>query len=74
MLVKIFQADLFIDFYRKGDETGHFPSMFLQKASKRDIYEVQRASLHGQKPPPRRYVRDHDCENKSVRRYSSGAN
>ncbi|XP_036974683.1 neutrophil cytosol factor 1 isoform X1 [Acanthopagrus latus] len=39
---------------RKGDETGHFPSMFLQKASKRDIYEVQRASLHGQKPPPRR--------------------
>ncbi|XP_073335486.1 neutrophil cytosol factor 1 [Pagrus major] len=39
---------------RKGDETGHFPSMFLQKATKRDKYEVERASLHGQKPPPRR--------------------
>lgn len=37
--------------------------MFLQKASKRDIYEVQRASLHGQKPPPRRYVGDHQIIN-----------
>ncbi|CAK6980324.1 neutrophil cytosol factor 1 [Scomber scombrus] len=35
---------------RKGDETGHFPSMFLQKAGK----ECEAMKLQGQKPPPRR--------------------
>ncbi|XP_053187184.1 neutrophil cytosol factor 1 [Scomber japonicus] len=35
---------------RKGDETGHFPSMFLQKAGK----ECEASKLQGQKPPPRR--------------------
>ncbi|XP_044078524.1 neutrophil cytosol factor 1 [Siniperca chuatsi] len=39
---------------RKGDETGHFPSMFLQKAGKREKYEAERLNLQGQKPPPRR--------------------
>ncbi|XP_047462138.1 neutrophil cytosol factor 1 [Mugil cephalus] len=39
---------------RKGDETGHFPSMFLQNAGKKDKYEAARANLRGQKPPPRR--------------------
>uniref|UniRef100_H2MZB1 Neutrophil cytosolic factor 1 n=1 Tax=Oryzias latipes TaxID=8090 RepID=H2MZB1_ORYLA len=37
---------------RKGDETGHFPSMFLTKASKR--IQTLRTNLHGQRPPPRR--------------------
>ncbi|XP_042286878.1 neutrophil cytosol factor 1 isoform X1 [Thunnus maccoyii] len=36
---------------RKGDETGHFPSMFLQKSGKG---EVARMNVQGQKPPPRR--------------------
>lgn len=36
---------------RKGEETGHFPSMFLQRAGKR---ETQRMTIRGQKPPPRR--------------------
>eukprot|EP00064_Thunnus_orientalis_P015455 superscaffoldBa00002866_g15508 len=36
---------------RKGDETGHFPSMFLQKSGKG---EVARMNMQGQKPPPRR--------------------
>ncbi|XP_070712220.1 neutrophil cytosol factor 1 isoform X2 [Pempheris klunzingeri] len=39
---------------RKGEETGHFPSMFLQKAGKREKYEAERVNLRGQKPPPRR--------------------
>ncbi|CAN9501034.1 unnamed protein product [Ophioblennius macclurei] len=39
---------------RKGDETGHFPSMFLQKAGKRAQQEAERTLLRGQKPPPRR--------------------
>ncbi|KAK5918353.1 hypothetical protein CgunFtcFv8_003126 [Champsocephalus gunnari] len=39
---------------RKGDETGHFPSIFLHKAGKREIYEAQRTNLQGHKPPPRR--------------------
>ncbi|XP_033503849.1 neutrophil cytosol factor 1 [Epinephelus lanceolatus] len=39
---------------RKGDETGYFPSMFLQKAGKRERYEAERVNLQGQKPPPRR--------------------
>ncbi|KAI3374020.1 hypothetical protein L3Q82_022580 [Scortum barcoo] len=39
---------------RKGDETGHFPSMFLQKAGKREKYEAARMNVQGQKPPPRR--------------------
>ncbi|XP_061902493.1 neutrophil cytosol factor 1 isoform X3 [Entelurus aequoreus] len=37
---------------RKGEETGHFPSMFLQKAGKDANYESEQ--LQGQKPPPRR--------------------
>ncbi|XP_041865026.1 neutrophil cytosol factor 1 [Melanotaenia boesemani] len=37
---------------RKGEETGHFPSTFLQKAGKKD--EVGRMNPRGQKPPPRR--------------------
>lgn len=43
-------------FYRKGDETGYFPSMFLHKAGKREIYEAERLNLQEQKPPPRRFV------------------
>ncbi|XP_028276849.1 neutrophil cytosol factor 1 [Parambassis ranga] len=39
---------------RKGDETGHFPSMFLQKGGKRENYEAAQRNLQGQKPPPRR--------------------
>uniref|UniRef100_A0A0F8BNB5 Neutrophil cytosol factor 1 n=1 Tax=Larimichthys crocea TaxID=215358 RepID=A0A0F8BNB5_LARCR len=39
---------------RKGDETGHFPSMFLHKAGKREIHEAERIKVQGQKPPPRR--------------------
>ncbi|TKS83359.1 Neutrophil cytosolic factor 1 [Collichthys lucidus] len=39
---------------RKGDETGHFPSMFLHKAGKRAIHETERIKVQGQKPPPRR--------------------
>ncbi|XP_041807529.1 neutrophil cytosol factor 1 [Chelmon rostratus] len=39
---------------RKGDETGHFPSMFLHKAGKKEIYEAERTKVQGQKPPPRR--------------------
>uniref|UniRef100_A0A672JGC9 Neutrophil cytosolic factor 1 n=1 Tax=Salarias fasciatus TaxID=181472 RepID=A0A672JGC9_SALFA len=39
---------------RKGDETGHFPSMFLQKAGKRERQEAERSIPRGQKPPPRR--------------------
>ncbi|XP_068188148.1 neutrophil cytosol factor 1 [Antennarius striatus] len=36
---------------RKGEETGYFPSMFLNKAGKR---EAERMNLRRQKPPPRR--------------------
>ncbi|XP_054481663.1 neutrophil cytosol factor 1 [Anoplopoma fimbria] len=39
---------------RKGDETGHVPSMFLHKAGKKEIYEAERTKLQGKKPPPRR--------------------
>uniref|UniRef100_A0A3Q3QYH2 Neutrophil cytosolic factor 1 n=1 Tax=Monopterus albus TaxID=43700 RepID=A0A3Q3QYH2_MONAL len=39
---------------RKGEETGYFPSMFLQKGGKRENYEAERTTLRGQKPPPRR--------------------
>ncbi|XP_068592708.1 neutrophil cytosol factor 1 [Cebidichthys violaceus] len=39
---------------RRGDDTGHFPSMFLHKAGKREIYEAERTNLQGHKPPPRR--------------------
>ncbi|XP_022600413.1 neutrophil cytosol factor 1 [Seriola dumerili] len=38
---------------RKGEETGHFPSMYLQKAGKKER-EAGRTNLQGQKPPPRR--------------------
>lgn len=36
---------------RKGEDTGHFPSMYLQNAGKK---EKNRTNLQGQKPPPRR--------------------
>nr|BAH03834.1 neutrophil cytosolic factor 1 [Sebastes schlegelii] len=39
---------------RKGDETGHFPSMYLHKAGKRELYGAERTQLQGKKPPPRR--------------------
>uniref|UniRef100_A0A3Q2ZML8 Neutrophil cytosolic factor 1 n=1 Tax=Hippocampus comes TaxID=109280 RepID=A0A3Q2ZML8_HIPCM len=39
---------------RKGEETGHFPSMFLQKAGKGAKYEYNIKQPEGQKPPPRR--------------------
>uniref|UniRef100_A0A3Q4BNB2 Uncharacterized protein n=1 Tax=Mola mola TaxID=94237 RepID=A0A3Q4BNB2_MOLML len=39
---------------RKGEETGYFPSTFLQKAGKKEKYYAERMNLHGQKPPPRR--------------------
>ncbi|XP_061902491.1 neutrophil cytosol factor 1 isoform X1 [Entelurus aequoreus] len=45
-------TELFPVWLRKGEETGHFPSMFLQKAGKDANYESEQ--LQGQKPPPRR--------------------
>lgn len=42
---------------RKGEGTGYFPSMFLQKASKRAQSEAAGNNLQGQKPPPRRFDR-----------------
>ncbi|KAM4619909.1 neutrophil cytosol factor 1 [Polymixia lowei] len=39
---------------RKGTETGHFPSMFLQMAGKREIAELDRNNLQRRTPPPRR--------------------
>ncbi|KAM9846735.1 neutrophil cytosol factor 1 [Aulostomus maculatus] len=39
---------------RKGEETGHFPSMFLRPADKGAKQEVKPLKLQGQKPPPRR--------------------
>ncbi|XP_061558342.1 neutrophil cytosol factor 1 [Phycodurus eques] len=39
---------------RKGEETGHFPSMFLHKAGKGAKYEYDAKQPQGQKPPPRR--------------------
>ncbi|KAM7397674.1 hypothetical protein PAMA_005812 [Pampus argenteus] len=39
---------------RKRDDTGYFPSMFLQKAGKGDKYEATRTNLREQRPPPRR--------------------
>ncbi|XP_042355482.1 neutrophil cytosol factor 1 [Plectropomus leopardus] len=43
---------------RKGEETGYFPSMFLQKGGKKEKYEAEKINLQGKRPPPRRYVRD----------------
>ncbi|XP_072231717.1 neutrophil cytosol factor 1 [Leuresthes tenuis] len=58
---------------RKGDETGHFPSMFLQKAGKKDA--AGRVNLRGQKPPPRRStIRNaKSIHNKSRQRLSQEA-
>lgn len=39
---------------RKGDETGHFPSMFLLRAGKQELHEAERMNLQAHKPPPRR--------------------
>uniref|UniRef100_A0A674MFJ3 Neutrophil cytosolic factor 1 n=1 Tax=Takifugu rubripes TaxID=31033 RepID=A0A674MFJ3_TAKRU len=39
---------------RKGEQMGYFPSMFLQKANKREQSESSRANVQGHKPPPRR--------------------
>lgn len=51
----MFRFKLF--FNRRGEETGYFPSMFLQKASKRAQSEVAGTNLQSQKPPPRRFDR-----------------
>uniref|UniRef100_A0A3P9K8T8 Neutrophil cytosolic factor 1 n=1 Tax=Oryzias latipes TaxID=8090 RepID=A0A3P9K8T8_ORYLA len=58
---------------RKGDETGHFPSMFLTKASKR--IQTLRTNLHGQRPPPRRSTIKNakSIHNKSRQRLSQEA-
>ncbi|XP_070839076.1 neutrophil cytosol factor 1 [Chaetodon trifascialis] len=60
---------------RKGDETGHFPSMFLHKAGKREKYEAERANVQGKKPPPRRStIRNaKSIHNKSRQRLSQEA-
>uniref|UniRef100_A0A665TN74 Neutrophil cytosolic factor 1 n=1 Tax=Echeneis naucrates TaxID=173247 RepID=A0A665TN74_ECHNA len=39
---------------RKGEDTGHFPSMYLQKSGKKETNGPGRINLQGQKPPPRR--------------------
>lgn len=39
---------------RKGDETGHFPSMFLQSANKKPLSEPERNNFQRRTPPPRR--------------------
>ncbi|XP_069579201.1 neutrophil cytosol factor 1 [Brachyistius frenatus] len=39
---------------RKGDDTGHFPSMFLQPAGRTETHGAQRTHLRGHRPPPRR--------------------
>ncbi|KAG8008420.1 Neutrophil cytosolic factor 1 [Nibea albiflora] len=60
---------------RKGDETGHFPSMFLHKAGKREVQEAERIKVQGQKPPPRRStIRNaKSIHNKSRQRMSQDA-
>uniref|UniRef100_H3CQE6 Neutrophil cytosolic factor 1 n=1 Tax=Tetraodon nigroviridis TaxID=99883 RepID=H3CQE6_TETNG len=60
---------------RKGEGTGYFPSMFLQKASKRAQAEAARNHLQGQKPPPRRStIRNaKSIHNKSRQRLSQDA-
>lgn len=39
---------------RKGEDTGHFPSMYLQNAGKKEKNMASRTNVQGQKPPPRR--------------------
>ncbi|XP_056140377.1 neutrophil cytosol factor 1 [Lampris incognitus] len=39
---------------RKGEETGHFPSMFLQKANKKELSEFEKLGFQKKTPPPRR--------------------
>uniref|UniRef100_A0A1A8G0B1 Neutrophil cytosolic factor 1 n=1 Tax=Nothobranchius korthausae TaxID=1143690 RepID=A0A1A8G0B1_9TELE len=58
---------------RKRDETGHFPSMFLQKADGQN--ESLRMNPRGQKPPPRRStIRNaKSIHNKSRKRLSQEA-
>uniref|UniRef100_A0A4W6F9K1 Neutrophil cytosolic factor 1 n=1 Tax=Lates calcarifer TaxID=8187 RepID=A0A4W6F9K1_LATCA len=60
---------------RKGEETGHFPSMFLQRAGNKEQYEAGRTKLKGQKPPPRRStIRNaKSIHNKSRQRLSQDA-
>uniref|UniRef100_A0A8D0AIG9 Neutrophil cytosolic factor 1 n=1 Tax=Sander lucioperca TaxID=283035 RepID=A0A8D0AIG9_SANLU len=55
---------------RKGEETGHFPSMFLQPAGKRQKQDAERMTL--QKPPPRRSTirNPKSIHNKTSRRLS----
>lgn len=48
-------------FYRTGEETGYFPSMFLHKAGKKERYEAEKTKVEGRKPPPRRYVNRSKC-------------
>lgn len=51
-----FNLQLFPALLRKDEETGHFPSMFLQKAGKGAKYEYNTKQPEGQKPPPRRSI------------------
>uniref|UniRef100_A0A8C3ACD0 Neutrophil cytosolic factor 1 n=1 Tax=Cyclopterus lumpus TaxID=8103 RepID=A0A8C3ACD0_CYCLU len=39
---------------RKGEQTGHFPSMFLHRAGRQEVHEAERTTLQGRRPPPRR--------------------
>lgn len=52
LLHSCFKFHLFSN--RKGEGTGYFPSMFLQKASKKAQSQAAGNNLQGQKPPPRR--------------------
>ncbi|KAK5859210.1 hypothetical protein PBY51_003293 [Eleginops maclovinus] len=53
---------------RKGEETGHFPSIFLHKAGKREIYEAAQTNLQGKKPPPPQRL-SQDTYRRNSRRY-----
>lgn len=58
LLFSVLNFELWNVLCRKGEQTGFFPSMFLQKAGKKERYEAERLKVQGQKPPPRRYVGD----------------
>ncbi|XP_035035471.1 neutrophil cytosol factor 1 [Hippoglossus stenolepis] len=60
---------------RKGEETGHFPSMYLQKAGKREQQEAGRTNPQRQKLPPRRssITNAKSIHNKSRKKLSQDA-
>ncbi|XP_034463333.1 LOW QUALITY PROTEIN: neutrophil cytosol factor 1 [Hippoglossus hippoglossus] len=60
---------------RKGEETGHFPSMYLQKAGKREQQEAGRTNPQRQKLPPRRssITNSQGIHNKSRKKLSQDA-